>query len=318
MSSRKSASSAAARLGVAGGPQSGVSRMGYRLKDRSSSVSRYFSEIREFPILSRREEQELAASLAGKDQTEAINKLVESNLAFVVSVAADFRNSGLSFEDLINEGNVGLVEAARHFDPSRGNRFISYAVWWIKKSIHLALYRDSHAVRIPKYQIDRARQVGATQRDLARKLGRKPDRQEVSRKLQSTIARVDELLQLRQETVSLDEKTGRDKDTPLSESLVDLKAVSPEEGLLQEESQELIRLAVETLTDQEQTVIIDRFGLHGGKALTLREIGKRLGVTAERVRQIEAQAMRRLRKLMRTQAIASPSTPLRPLLSSGK
>ena len=293
--------------------------MGYSVNNQSSTVSRYLSEIGEFPILSEEDEQNLAASLVSKDKARAINTLVESNLAFVVKVASEFRNSGLSFEDLLNEGNIGLIEAARHFDPSRGTRFLTYAVWWIRKSILTALTRDSRVVRIPKYQIDKARQVYATERALAKEMGRNPDREEISRELQSTIARIDHLLQVKQKALSLDDKVGRDRDKTISDYLVDQDAVNPEEKLLQEESEFLIRLALKELSDQEQSVIIHRFGLEGGKALTLKTTGERLGITAERVRQIEVQAKGRLRRLIsRNRAANSTSKHLPTVLSAEK
>jgi RNA polymerase primary sigma factor len=305
---RKVGEQAVARR-VAGGRQLGVNLMGYI--DRSSAVSRYFSEIRQFPILSEKEERELTASLVGKDRAKAVNKLVESNLPFVVKIASEFRNPAVPFEDLLNEGNVGLIEAARRFDHSRGARFISYAAWWIRKSILLALSRQSNTVRIPSYQMEKARQVRVTERALARELGRKPDREEISKELQSTIGRIDKVLQVKRNTLSLDAKIGRDKGTPISDCLVDRGAVNPEEKLLREESQDLIRLALKDLSDQERTVIISRFGLEGRKTLTLREVGERLGITAERVRQIEVQAGKRLRKLIsRNLAITTTSKHL--------
>ena len=279
--------------------------------DRSSAVTRYFSEIRQFPLLSEEEERELAASLAGNDKAKAVNKLVESNLSFVVKIASEFRSPAVPFEDLLNEGNVGLIEAARRFDHTRGPRFISYAAWWIRRSILLALSRHCSPVRIPRYQMVKARQVHLTERALARELGREPDREEISRQLRSTVARVDKLLQVKQNPLSLDDKIGRDKDTPISDCLVDRRAVNPEDKLLREESQGLVRLALKDLSDQERTVIINRFGLEGRKTLTLKEVGKRLGITAERVRQIEHQARSRLRQLIsRSLAITSTSKRL--------
>jgi RNA polymerase primary sigma factor len=292
------------RADPAGGHESrvvakwGVNSMGYSGIDRSSAVSRYLSEMRQFPILSEKEERELVASLVGKDKAKAVNKLVESNLPFVVKIASEFRDPAIPFEDLLNEGNVGLIEAARRFDPSRGVRFIGYAVWWIRRSILLALSRHANTVRIPSYQMEKARQVRVTERALTRELGRKPDREEISRQLQTTIGRIDKLLQVKRNTLSLDDKIGLDKDTSISDFLVDREAVNPEEKLLREESQLLVRLALKDLNDQERTVITNRFGLEGRKILTLREVGKRLGITAERVRQIEQQARKRLRKLI--------------------
>jgi len=282
--------------------------MEYRPQERSSSVSKYLSDIGEFPILTREEEHQLAAGLAEKDQAGALNELVESNLSFVVKIASEYRNLGLPFEDLLNEGNIGLIEAAHHFDHNRGTKFITYAIWWIRKSILRALSQHSNLVRIPNYQLKKVKNVRATERALVRELGRRPDREEISRELQSTIAKIDEILQIKLRELSLDDKIGRDKDTPISDYLVDEGSTNPEEELLREESQSLIRLALKDLSEQEQTVLVNRFGLEGGRTFTLKEIGERMGISRERVRQIEAQAKKRLKKLItRNRALAKPA-----------
>jgi RNA polymerase primary sigma factor len=283
--------------------------MEYRPQERSSSVSKYLSDIGEFPILTREEEHNLAAGLNEKDQAGALNELVESNLSFVVKIASEYRNLGLPFEDLLNEGNIGLIEAAHHFDHNRGTKFITYAIWWIRKSILRALSQHSNLVRIPNYQLKKVKNVRATERALVRELGRRPDREEISRELQSTIAKIDEILQIKLRELSLDDKIGRDKDTPISDYLVDEGSTNPEEELLREESQSLIRLALKDLNEQEQTVLVNRFGLEGGRTFTLKEIGERMGISRERVRQIEAQAKKRLKKLItHNRALAKPAS----------
>ena len=282
--------------------------MEYRQQERSSSVSKYLSDIGEFPILTREEEHKLAACLSNRDQAGAFNELVESNLSFVVKIASEYRNLGLPFEDLLNEGNIGLIEAAHHFDHNRGTKFITYAIWWIRKSILRALSQHSNLVRIPNYQLKKVKNVRATERALVRELGRRPDREEISRELQSTIAKIDEILQIKLRELSLDDKIGRDKDTPISDYLVDEGSTNPEEELLREESQSLIRLALKDLSEQEQMVLVNRFGLEGGRIFTLKEIGERMGISRERVRQIEAQAKKRLKKLItRNRALTKPA-----------
>ena len=285
--------------------------MDSRPQERSSSVSKYLSDIGEFPLLTKEEEQKLAAAIHNRDQGRALNELVESNLSFVVKIASEYRNLGLPFEDLLNEGNIGLIEAAHHFDHTRGTKFITYAIWWIRKSILRALSQHSNLVRIPNYQLKKVKNVRATERALSRQLGRRPDREEISRELQSTIAKIDEILQIKLRELSLDDKIGRDKDTPISDYLVDETCTNPEQELIREESEGLIRLALKDLSEQEQTVIINRFGLEGGKVFTLKEIGERLGISRERVRQIEFQAKTRLRKLISRNRV--PGGPTRKL-----
>ena len=281
--------------------------------DRSSCISKYLQEISEFPILSKEEEQAIAVRMlngkeSGEAQDTSYHDLVKSNLSFVVKIASEYRNMGLPFEDLLNEGNIGLIEAAHHFDHTRGTKFITYAIWWIRKSILKALSQHAAMVRIPNYQLKKVRNVRNTERMLSRELGREADREEISKELRVTIAKIDEILQMKMREMSLDDKVGRDKDTPISDYLVDGRSINPEDELIKHENQGLIRLALRSLSDQEQTVIINRFGLEGGRTFTLKEIGEKLGVSRERVRQIENQAKKRLRKLIaRQQRIDAPA-----------
>ena len=265
--------------------------------DRSTCVSKYLQEISEYPLLTKEQEHAIARRMneaASGDPT--YHDLVKSNLSFVVKIASEYKNMGLPFEDLLNEGNIGLIEAAHHFDPTRGTKFITYAIWWIRKSILKALSQHAAMVRIPNYQLKKVRNVKNTGRMLSRELGREADREEISKELRVTIAKIDEILQMKMREMSLDDKVGRDKDTPISDYLVDGRSVNPEDELIKHENQGLIRLALRNLSDQEQTVIINRFGLEGGRIFTLKEIGEKLGVSRERVRQIESQAKKRLKK----------------------
>ncbi len=266
--------------------------------DRSSCISKYLQEISEFPLLSKEEEHKVAVRMHEEGGDRSYHDLVKCNLSFVVKIASEYRNMGLPFEDLLNEGNIGLIEAAHHFDHERGTKFITYAIWWIRKSILKALSQHSAMVRIPNYQLKKVRTVRNTERMLTRELGRAAQRDEISKELRVTISKIDEILQMRMRELSLDDKVGRDKDTPISDYLVDGRSVNPESELIRHEHQGLIRLALRNLNDQEQTVIINRFGLEGGRTFTLKEIGVKLGVSRERVRQIENQAKRRLRKLI--------------------
>ena len=272
--------------------------MGKVPHERNSCVSQYLQEISEYRLLSKEEEHAIARRihLTGGGKKGSYNDLVQSNLSFVVKIASEYRNMGLPFEDLLNEGNIGLIEAAHHFDHTRGTKFITYAIWWIRKSILKALSQHSAMVRIPNYQLKKVRNVRNTGRMLSRELGREPDREEISRELRVTIAKIDEILQIKMRELSLDDKVGRNKDTPISDYLVDGRSVNPEDELIKHENHGLIRVALRNLTDQEQTVIVNRFGLEGGRVFTLKEIGEKLGVSRERVRQIESQAKTRLRR----------------------
>ena len=278
--------------------------------ERSSVLSKYFAEIREYPLLTKEEEMDLArdVKLGRKD---ALNELIESNLSFVVKVASEYRNLGLPFEDLLNEGNIGLIEAARRYDASKGTKFITYAIWWIRKSILKALSEHSSLVRVPNYQMKKVREIREAETSLRRDLGRAPERTEISARLSKSVTKIDQTLQLSVREVSLDDKVGREKDKPIADYLVDTACTSPEQDLIHRESNSLVGEALSHLTMQERTVIGHRFGLSGGPPLTLKEIGEQMGISRERVRQIECQAKARLRKVFaRRRTVKSP--PKRP------
>ncbi|HJQ99976.1 MAG TPA: RNA polymerase sigma factor RpoD/SigA [Candidatus Polarisedimenticolaceae bacterium] len=276
-------------------------------KERSSVLSRYFSEIREYPLLTKDEELVLAEGVKRGDRG-ALNELIESNLSFVVKVSIEYRNLGLPFEDLLNEGNIGLIEAAHRYDASKGTKFITYAIWWIRKSILKALSEHSNLVRVPNYQMKKVREIRDAEASLRRSLGRAPERAEISQRLSKSVNKIDQVLQFSMREVSLDEKIGKDRDKPISDYLVDPASSSPEDDMIHRESSSLVGEAMSHLTEQERVVVAYRFGLAGGPPLTLKEIGEKMGISRERVRQIECQAKARLRKLFTKKRMAkSPS-----------
>jgi RNA polymerase primary sigma factor len=252
---------------------------------------------------------EIARRARSRGKPEQLNRLVESNLSFVVKIANEYRNVGLPFEDLLNEGNIGLIEASQRYDHNRGTKFITYAIWWIRKSILKALSEQSSTVRVPNYQLKKVRKVRDTEQKLARTLGRKPDKGEISRELDASIAKIDEILQIKLREVSIDEKVGKEKDIPLSDYLVDDHSISPEDEFLRNESEDLVRTALGSLTPQEHRVIMSRFGLAGGRAFTLKEIGQSMDLSRERIRQIEVQAKKKLRRVFALHQL--PRSPLK-------
>ena len=278
--------------------------------DRNTVLSRYFSEIRSYPLLTKEQEQNLALAIQ-QGCKESLRELIESNLSFVVKVASEYRNLGLPFEDLLNEGNVGLIEAAHRYDASKGTKFITYAIWWIRKSILKAISEHSNLVRVPTYQMKKVREIREVENSLRRRLGRKPNRQEISEMLDRSLSKIDQVLQFSMREMSLDEKVGKERDTPISDYLVDDSGESPEEDLVKREANTLISEAMHHLNDQEQLVIRHRFGIAGGRPLTLKEIGEMMNISRERVRQIECQAKERLRKIFsRNRMVRSPNKPL--------
>jgi RNA polymerase primary sigma factor len=264
----------------------------------SSVLSQYFTEIRDFPLLTREEEHDLARDIQAGDR-DALDQLVQSNLSFVAKVASEYRNLGIPFEDLLNEGNLGLIEAARRFNPDRNNKFISYAIWWIRKAILKALCEKAHVVRMPYSQIKKFKEIRKAEQELRRSLGRAPTRDEISSHLSKCVSKIDRVLQYGVQETSLDVGVGEDRDTPLAEILPDERGHSPEDRLLGEETHAGLGEIYAQLTEQQQTVIAYRYGVLGDRPLTLQETGERIGVSRERVRQIENQAKERMRRLFR-------------------
>ena len=275
-------------------------------KERSTVLSRYFSDIRGYPLLTKEQEQGLARNVK-RGCRDSLHELVESNLSFVVKVASEYRNLGLPFEDMLNEGNIGLIEAAHRYDASKGTKFITYAIWWIRKSILKSLSEHSSLVRVPTYQMKKVREIRDAENSLRRSLGRKPKREEISDRLDRSVNKIDQVLQFTLREMSLDDKVGKERDTPIADYLVDDNLVTPEDDLIKREANSLVSEAMTDLTEQERTVLCHRFGIAGGPTLTLKEIGEMMNISRERVRQVECQAKNRLKKIFaRKRVVKSP------------
>lgn len=248
------------------------------------------------------------------DRQAEIDRLVEANLAFVVKIAHEYRNMGVPFEDLLGEGNIGLIEAARRYDPARGTRFITYAVWWIRKAILKALARQSGLFRLPEYRIRKVRQMRDAEAALTRRIGRKPEKAEISEYLKRPISEIDAMLLTQSRAASLDESASPEG-TSIGERLADPTSVDAEERLLSGEARHLVREALRTLPQKERMIIRKRMGMPDRRPMTLKEIGSSLGVSRERVRQIEEQAMNRLRRYLMNRSLPPgmrmPGRPLR-------
>jgi RNA polymerase sigma factor (sigma-70 family) len=252
------------------------------------------------PVLGRQQEADLAG--APDDRASgAIDALVCANLSFVVRVAAQHRHLGLPFEDLVSEGCLGLLEAARRFDARRGARFITYAVWWIRKAILRAGLENGTLVRPSAYHYKKRKEFAAEERALARELGRRPDTDELSARLGQPRRQIESSLRERVSLISLDEQPGGEGGRTLAETLADQSLESAEDGLLRGEAADLVKQALLRLSDQERRVLGARFGLTGGEPLTLREVGEQMCLSRERVRQIEKHGRRKIRKFLHQQ-----------------
>jgi RNA polymerase sigma factor (sigma-70 family) len=261
-----------------------------------SALSMYLSEIRSLPIPTEEQERRLREDLAAGDP-RAIEHLVRHTLKFVVKIAMEYRSSGLPFEDLLNEGNVGLMEAVRRFDPRRANKFTTYAVWWIRKSILAAIQTKRHLIRTPARVLERGRRIREAEGELLQTLGRRPSVEELAGFLSETARAVERVLAQRTGPISLSVETGQ-RNATLEEIVADAGAVCPEEKLLSEERTLNLEQALAQLTPTQRRVLEHRFGLGGGAPQTLVQIGARLGVSRERIRQIEQQARGRLRRIL--------------------
>jgi RNA polymerase primary sigma factor len=286
--------------------------MAAKSKSRDSVLTQYFADIRQYPLLSKEKEKDLARDIQRGDQ-QAVNELVQSNLSFVAKVASEYRNLGMPFEDLLNEGNVGLIEAAHRFDAGRDTKFISYAIWWIRKSILKALAEQTTTVRLPYSQMKKVKEIRSAERNLRDELNRKPTREEISKHLQKSVDKIDRVLQHSVHEVSLDEPVRDEQDTPLADCIEEREKLTAEQGMLEREMVAGVSQAFEFLNEQQRTVISFRFGLGGKKTLTLQETGEQMGLSRERVRQIECQAKEKMRRVFsKMRAIKRPAAEPAP------
>ena len=257
-------------------------------------VKAYLKEIGQVPLLSAEEEQTLARAARAGD-ADARRRLSEANLRLVVSVAKRYAGRGLPFLDLIQEGNLGLMKAAEKFEPDRGFKFSTYATWWIRQSITRAIADQGRTIRIPVHLVEHINRVRKTAGELLRKNGREPTAEEIAVRLEMEPDRVREQLQLAQEPVSLETPVGEEEDAHLEDFIQDEEAGIP----VDEAGRQLLRRelmsVLKSLTPREERVITLRFGLDDGRPRTLEELGKEFNVTRERIRQIEAKALRKLR-----------------------
>ncbi len=267
-----------------------------KVRAGASALGHYFADIRKYPVLDR--EQEIALCRDVKEgKPGAYDRLVESNLRFVVKVARDHLGMGLPLEDLINEGNIGLMDAANRFDPDRGVRFITCAVWWIRRSIRTALTTQSHDVRLPGSQLKRMREARGISEGLRDELGREPTNDELVERLPANLAK-DASLYNGIRMAYLDEPPTEGGRPALAEVLGDEQQTSAEEQVLRSERVARVRAACDLLDDKQREVVAARFGLEDDTRMTLDEVGKRIGRSRERVRQIERQAVKSLRHKM--------------------
>ena len=270
----------------------------------NQSLDKYLQEIGEVHLLVPEEEIDLARRIKKGDQ-DALEKLTKANLRFVVSVAKQYQNQGLSLGDLINEGNLGLIKAAKRFDETRGFKFISYAVWWIRQSILQALAEQSRVVRLPLNRVGALNKIGKAFSNLEQAFEREPSASEIAEELEMTPFEVSDTLKISGRHVSMDAPFNQGEDNRLLDVIHNEHQPSPDNQLINESLKIEVERALDTLTGREAEVVKLYFGLDREHPLTLEEIGEQFSLTRERVRQIKEKAIRRLRHTSRSRSLRS-------------
>jgi len=268
----------------------------------SQSLKKYLQEISKLPRITADEEKKLGAKIKKGDK-DALKKLVEANLRFVVSFAKKYRGCGLSFLDLINEGNIGLIEAAKRFDPKKNVKFITYAVWWVRQSIIHALSDQSGAFRLPQKQANLLYRIGKTISTLTLELERSPSPEEIAMRLEIPVEEVLSLLRVADDNVSLSTVIDEEHDFHLADKLEQDTMPSADSVLLRSSLKTLLHAALDELDPKEEKVVKLRFGLDGEEPKTLKEIGEMMNLSRERIRQIEAQALDKLNRSQKCQQL---------------
>lgn len=268
----------------------------------SQSLDKYLQEIGKVDLITADEEVRLAKRIREGDQI-ALEKLTKANLRFVVSVAKQYQNNSMSLSDLINEGNVGLIKAASRFDETRGFKFISYAVWWIRQSIMQALAEQSRIVRLPLNRVSSLNKISRTFSELEQRFERDPSVEELAEVLDLTTEEVAHDLKISGRQISMDAPFVSGEENGLLDVLVNDQVATPDSELMNDSLRKEVKRALSTLTQRESDVIAYYFGLNGENAMTLEEIGEKFNLTRERVRQIKEKATRRLRQSSRSRVL---------------
>jgi RNA polymerase primary sigma factor len=263
------------------------------------SLERYLDEISEIPLINAQDEIDLTRRIKQGD-SQALAILIKSNLRFVVRVAKEYQNQGLPLSDLINEGNLGLIEAAKRFDETRGFKFISYGVWWIRQSILKALADHSRVVRLPLNRLGTITKVNQASKDLEQRYNREPTFQEISQKLEIPVSEISMAVRNSSYHVSLDQPLNRYENGTMKEVIQNPNSIMPDNHLLEDSLKNEIKRVLKTLSPREESVVKMYFGIDHTRPYTLEEIGERLKLTRERIRQIKERALIRLRHQSRS------------------
>ena len=262
----------------------------------------YLKEIGNIPLLTAEEEVFLAQRIEKGDE-QARKQLIEANLRLVVSIAKKYVGRGMSFLDLIQEGNMGLMKAVEKFDYKKGNKFSTYSTWWIRQAITRGIADTAKTIRVPVHMVETINKTLRTSRMLLQELGREPTNEEIAKKMNMPVAKIDEILKTSRDPVSLDTPIGEEEDSHLGDFIQDEHIPVPADEAAHTLLREQLEKVMDTLSEREQKVLALRFGLEDGKPHTLEEVGREFQVTRERIRQIEAKALRKLRHPTRSRKL---------------
>ncbi|MDB6172655.1 MAG: rpoD [Chthoniobacteraceae bacterium] len=279
-------------------------------EDSDTGIKLYLNEIGRIPLLTLEQEIELAAKIKLGDK-EARSLMIRANLRLVVKIARDYANYGLPLLDLISEGNIGLMKAVERFDPTKGGKFSTYGVWWIKQSIKRALANQGKTIRLPVHLVDKVSKIRRVTLQMSEELGREPTDEEMAEELGMTASKVAQLKTVSIRPTSLDAPVSDGDSTEFGEFVSDLEAQTPFEELRDQDLLDEVGDLLSVLDDREKTIISSRFGLDGGKSNTLEDIGAKFNVTRERIRQIQNSALAKMRR-----ALAKKEKPIAHLLAS--
>jgi RNA polymerase primary sigma factor len=270
--------------------------------NKKQSLEKYFREIGEVKLLSPEEEIDLVKRIKQNDQ-KAINKLVRANLRFVVSISKSYQNRGLSLEDLINEGNLGLIKATSRFDETRGFKFISYAVWWIRQGILQAIAEKSRMIRLPINRIGILTKIGKVYTKLEQEFERSPNNEEIANVLEIDSDEISNTTQQASRVTSIDSPLISNSDNRLVDIIQDRDELKPDSEVMDESLKDEVKYILDALTNRESKILILYFGLNGEKPRTLEEVGKEFKLTRERIRQIKERALNKLRRSSRSKVL---------------
>ena len=268
------------------------------MESPDTNIGLYLREISQVPLLTPQEEVKLAAQIK-RGNRKAREKMIKANLRLVVKIAHDFSNYGLPLLDLVSEGNIGLMKAVERFDPKKGGKLSTYASWWIKQSIKRALANQSKTIRLPVHLVDKIGKIRRVSAQMTEELGREPSNEELAEELGLAVAKVAHLKNVAVRPASLDAKINADDDTAFGDLVSDERAEDPFAALRDKDLREEVGDLLDVLDPRERKIIAFRFGLGGGKERTLEEVGRKFGVTRERIRQLQNIALLKMRKALR-------------------